>query len=75
MNETIARANAAGERGIALLGSPEYYPRFGFVPSASLGVLPPDAGLGRALPAAAAGGLARRRPRDLPVCRTAWQAA
>lgn len=42
MNETIARANAAGESGIALLGSPEYYPRFGFVPAASFGVLPPD---------------------------------
>ena len=33
MQETIARANAAGERGIALLGGPEYYSRFGFVPS------------------------------------------
>jgi predicted N-acetyltransferase YhbS len=42
MNETIARANAAGEGGIALLGSTEYYPRFGFVPAASFGVLPPD---------------------------------
>ncbi|MDQ0924389.1 putative N-acetyltransferase YhbS [Pseudarthrobacter sp. W1I19] len=42
MKETIARANAAGENGIALLGSTEYYPRFGFVPAASLGVLPPE---------------------------------
>ncbi|MDR6415408.1 ACT domain-containing protein [Pseudarthrobacter sulfonivorans] len=42
MNDTIARANAAGEGGIALLGSPEYYPRFGFVPAASFGVLPPE---------------------------------
>jgi predicted N-acetyltransferase YhbS len=42
MNDTIARANAAGEGGIALLGSTEYYPRFGFVPAASFGVLPPD---------------------------------
>ncbi|MET3719350.1 ACT domain-containing protein [Arthrobacter sp. UYEF21] len=42
MNDTIARANVAGEGGIALLGSPEYYPRFGFVPAASFGVLPPD---------------------------------
>lgn len=42
MNDTIARANAAGEGGIALLGSPEYYPRFGFVPAASLGVQPPE---------------------------------
>ena len=46
MNETIARANAAGESGIALLGSTEYYPRFGFVPAASLGVLPPEAAWG-----------------------------
>ncbi|MGX1161886.1 hypothetical protein FBY31_4051 [Arthrobacter sp. SLBN-100] len=42
MKETIARANAAGESGIVLLGSPDYYPRFGFVPAASLGVLPPE---------------------------------
>lgn len=42
MTESIARANVAGESGIALLGSTEYYPRFGFVPAASLGVLPPD---------------------------------
>lgn len=46
MTETIHRANAAGEIGIALLGSPEYYSRFGFVPAASLGVLPPDEGWG-----------------------------
>lgn len=42
MNDTIARANAAGESGIALLGSTEYYPRFGFVPATSLGVQPPE---------------------------------
>ena len=41
MKETIARANAAGERGIALLGDPEYYSRFGFVTSTSLGVETP----------------------------------
>ncbi len=46
MKETISRANAAGERGIALLGSPEYYARFGFVPSTSLGVQAPDASWG-----------------------------
>jgi predicted N-acetyltransferase YhbS len=46
MNDTIARANAAGEGGIALLGNPEYYPRFGFVPAASFGVLPPEEGWG-----------------------------
>jgi predicted N-acetyltransferase YhbS len=42
MKETIVRANAAGESGIALLGSPEYYPRFGFVPAATLGVEAPE---------------------------------
>lgn len=42
MKETIVRANAAGERGIALLGSPDYYSRFGFVTSSSLGVEAPD---------------------------------
>jgi predicted N-acetyltransferase YhbS len=42
MKESIARANAAGEVGIALLGSPDYYSRFGFVPAATLGVLPPE---------------------------------
>ncbi|MBT2530840.1 GNAT family N-acetyltransferase [Arthrobacter sp. ISL-48] len=44
MNETISRANAAGEYGIALLGSPVYYSRFGFVPASSMGVLPPQDG-------------------------------
>jgi predicted N-acetyltransferase YhbS len=43
MKETLARANLAGERGIALLGSPDFYSRFGFVPSTSLGVAPPEA--------------------------------
>jgi predicted N-acetyltransferase YhbS len=43
MQETVVRANAAGERGIALLGGPEYYSRFGFVPSVSLGIEPPQA--------------------------------
>lgn len=42
MKETITRANAAAESGIVLLGSPEYYRRFGFVPAATLGVLPPN---------------------------------
>lgn len=41
IQETVARANAAGEWGIALLGSPSYYERFGFVPSTSLGIDPP----------------------------------
>lgn len=46
MRETAARATAAGEPGIALLGSPLYYPRFGYVPATSLGVEPPEAAWG-----------------------------
>jgi predicted N-acetyltransferase YhbS len=46
MKESIDRANLAGERGIALLGSPDYYARFGFVPSTSLGVQPPESAWG-----------------------------
>jgi predicted N-acetyltransferase YhbS len=43
MHETVVRANAAGELGIALLGDPEYYSRFGFVPATSFGIEPPVA--------------------------------
>lgn len=46
MRETAARATALGEPGIALLGSPLYYPRFGYVPGTSLGVEPPEAAWG-----------------------------
>ncbi|XAS73509.1 N-acetyltransferase [Micrococcaceae bacterium Sec5.1] len=46
MRESAARATAAGEPAIALLGSPVYYPRFGYVPATSLGVEPPDASWG-----------------------------
>ena len=42
MRETIDRANAAGERGIVLLGSPGYYSRFGFVPASTFGVQAPE---------------------------------
>jgi predicted N-acetyltransferase YhbS len=42
MRETIDRANAAGERGIVLLGSPDYYARFGFVPASTFGIQAPD---------------------------------
>ena len=42
MRETVVRANAAGEKGIALLGSTDYYPRFGFVPASTLGIEAPD---------------------------------
>jgi len=42
MRETARRAEAAGEAGIALLGSTAYYPRFGYVPAASLGIEAPE---------------------------------
>ena len=42
MQESVARGNAAGERGIALLGSPEYYSRFGFVPCGPFADYPDD---------------------------------
>jgi predicted N-acetyltransferase YhbS len=42
MRETIDRANAAGECGIVLLGSPDYYARFGFVPASTFGIQAPD---------------------------------
>ncbi|MFF1827871.1 N-acetyltransferase [Paenarthrobacter sp. NPDC058040] len=43
MRETAARATAAAIPGIALLGSPAYYPRFGYQPATSVGVRPPEA--------------------------------
>ena len=38
----LAVAEAADERLVALLGSPDYYRRFGFVPAAELGIAAPD---------------------------------
>ena len=38
----LAVAEAAGERLVALLGSPGYYARLGFAPAAELGVQSPD---------------------------------
>lgn len=42
MDATIAAANGLGESTVALLGSTTYYPRFGFVPADSLGIVSPD---------------------------------
>lgn len=42
MAATIAAANALGESSMAVLGSTGYYPRFGFVPADSLGIVSPD---------------------------------
>jgi predicted N-acetyltransferase YhbS len=38
----LAVAEAADERLVALLGSPDYYRRFGFVPASELGITAPD---------------------------------
>lgn len=38
MNESLARAEARGEALVVVVGHPEYYPRFGFVPGSSLGI-------------------------------------
>jgi len=42
MHETIRVARELGERSIVLLGHLDYYPRFGFVPAAPLGIQAPD---------------------------------
>jgi putative acetyltransferase len=42
----IARAAAAGEAIVGVLGDPSYYARFGFRPSRTLSIAPPDPGWG-----------------------------
>ena len=42
VHATVGAADAAGEPLIALLGSPAYYSRFGFVRSTTLGIDPPE---------------------------------
>ena len=37
----LAIADERGESLVVVLGQPEYYPRFGFVPASSLGILSP----------------------------------
>jgi putative acetyltransferase len=44
---TFAAAEARGEALIALLGSPDYYGRFGFVAATSVGIEPPEPAWGR----------------------------
>lgn len=46
MHATIGAADALGEPLIALLGSPGYYSRFGFVASTTVGVSPPEVAWG-----------------------------
>ncbi len=42
MHALLAVAEAADERLVALLDSPDYYRRFGFVPAADFGITAPD---------------------------------
>ncbi|ALE05089.1 hypothetical protein AL755_05645 [Arthrobacter sp. ERGS1:01] len=42
MRASIDAATGLGEPAIVLLGSTEYYPRFGFVPADSVGIISPD---------------------------------
>lgn len=41
VREALARADAIGEPFVVLLGSPAYYPRFGFEPASPHGILAP----------------------------------
>lgn len=41
MHAVLSAADALGEPAVLLLGAPTYYSRFGFVPAAPLGILPP----------------------------------
>nr|WP_221208899.1 N-acetyltransferase [Nocardioides albus] len=42
MHAVLGGADALGEPVVVLLGSPDYYGRFGFVPASSLGIDAPD---------------------------------
>lgn len=42
----LGAADAMGEPVVVLLGSPDYYRRFGFVPASTLGIVAPDSAWG-----------------------------
>lgn len=42
MHAVLAAADALDYPLVVLLGHTDYYPRFGFVPAATLGIVPPD---------------------------------
>ncbi|MEV0249245.1 N-acetyltransferase [Nocardia sp. NPDC050712] len=44
MHAALGAADALDEPLVGLLGSPEYYPQFGFVPAARLGITPDEPG-------------------------------
>ena len=46
MHAVLGAADALGEAVVALVGDPDYYGRFGFVPASSLGIEAPDAAWG-----------------------------
>ena len=48
MRAVLAAAEARDEAAVVLLGDPVYYRRFGFVPAAEHGLLPPDPAWGAA---------------------------
>jgi putative acetyltransferase len=51
MDALLTAADAADVPMIVLLGSPQYYSRFGFRPAQELGVLPPESNWGEAFQA------------------------
>jgi putative acetyltransferase len=51
MDALLAAADAAQVPLVVLLGSPQYYSRFGFRPAEQLGVIPPEPGWGDAFQA------------------------
>jgi len=70
VREGLARCAGLGFDGVVLVGHPEYYPRFGFVPARELGLrceydVPPEVFMALALPGrslAGASGLVRYHP-------------
>lgn len=38
VERAVAMLRASGHRGVVVLGHPEYYPRFGFVPASTFGI-------------------------------------
>ncbi|MBE0008985.1 MULTISPECIES: GNAT family N-acetyltransferase [unclassified Arthrobacter] len=57
MVESLRRAEALGEKSVALLGDPGFYHRFGFQPATGLGVAAPDPAWGDYFMVRAIGGV------------------
>jgi putative acetyltransferase len=55
VRELLRRSAEAGERLVVVVGEPEYYGRFGFVPAASMGIEGPFEEAGDAFQAMAIG--------------------